>query len=173
MGNRSIYDLGVGWVLVIPIIKDISLPLVPLPTSAYDAPIQGQLSENQLDVLQNEIWMKCILIVPLYFSSPRPFLVLHCAGLEKMSPQQSGQAAGNSHLSYLYDSLPNNISNRLLGLPRDMVPRELSKTHNIDGQYHTYTTVNVPYGVTYENIWNDTEKISMAPAQGWHAFPEW
>jgi len=21
--------------------------------------------------------------------------------------------------------------------------------------------------------WNDTEKISMAPAQGWHAFPEW
>ena len=83
-----------------------------------------------------------------------------------MSPQQSGQAAGNSHLSYLCDSLPNNISNRLLGLPRDMVPRELSKTHNIDGQYHTYTPVNVPYGVTYENIWNDTEKISMAPAQG-------
>ena len=64
-----------------------------------------------------------------------------------------------------------------LSTPRDLwvvgnlpklVPQlssRITSTHMVDGWMS-------PSG-RHTKIWNDTEKISMAPAQGWHALTEW
>ena len=39
------------------------------------------------------------------------------------------------------------------------------------GTQHEHNLMS-PLG-SHTKIWNDTEKISMAPAQGWHALTEW